>query len=309
MWRNPINSDISCIYVTLGDAKRSGNVIGKRLSKYLKWKSYDDDKLTPSDYDNLRLHSTLFFFNHNPSFYKNRSFVGAERDIVNCRYDHVDDVILGKKCINGLSYYNNFPFLYDSFFPTITKYKFLYNSDFKYRNNLINPSIGYYFRDIRYDGAKYFISEFIPKIPDNISIFILGISSFPYLKRKNIYCTFDNEYFFNNITHYFYFKSNIILDPFPHSLLEAIQNKCTLIIPENKERKMKDGIDDIISVLGNRYISKIEKNFLDKEYHLDFDFEFNFSSLVNYQHDIICSGFSLLPDKRWKTLNDLLSHI
>lgn len=291
-------SKITCIYVTLGKAKRSGNVVGHKLSKQLNWDCYDNSDLKFEDYDHLREHSTLFLFNHRPSFYTNRGLIGADKDIVNCRHNHIDRIIIGRKCINGLSYYNNFPYLYQSFFPTV-----VVEDKLKVKKEKI--ALGYYFRDIRYDGAMYFINDLLPKIDKNIPIFILGISDFPYIKDRKIICTFDSDYFFNNITHYFYFKSNIILDPFPHSLLEALQKGCTLIVPENKKRIYKDGIDDILSLTCGKYISKIENNFLEKV----FDLNLNLSPIIKYQHKIIESGFTLMPDKKWKTLYDLMSHI
>ena len=291
------SNNISCIYVTLGKAKRSGNVVGHKLSKQLNWDCYDNTDLKFEDYDNLRQHSTLFLFNHRPSFYTNRGLIGADKDIVNCRHNHIDRIMIGRKCINSISYYNNFPYLYQSFFPTIVAESF----PKKEKNNI---ALGYYFRDIRYDGAMYFIDNILNKLNPEIPIYILGISDFPYITNRKIECTFDPDYFFDHITHYFYFKSNIILDPFPHTLLEAVLRHCTIVVPENK-RSMNDGIDDILSLLGSNYISKIENNFLDKEYDINLDL----TPIINYQKSIVESNFTLMPDKSWKTLYDLMSHI
>ena len=54
--------------------------------------------------------------------------------------------------------------------------------------------------------------------------------------------------FFSEITHYFYPTSKYFVDPFPHSLLEAVQTGKTIIIPKI-ERDFKDGIDDIKDVI------------------------------------------------------------
>lgn len=56
--------------------------------------------------------------------------------------------------------------------------------------------------------------------------------------------TYDNIYFFQNITHYLHLPTEQFFETFPQTLLEAISCNKQIIIP-NIKRTFKDGIDDI----------------------------------------------------------------
>jgi hypothetical protein len=65
---------------------------------------------------------------------------------------------------------------------------------------------------------------------------------------NNFTHTNDNTKFFSLISHYFYPTSKYFVDPFPHSVVEALQCKRQIIFPKI-ERNFKDGIDDIKDVI------------------------------------------------------------
>ena len=66
------------------------------------------------------------------------------------------------------------------------------------------------------------------------------------LSREHVFTT-DEDEFFSRTTHYFYMKSLYHDDPWPHTLLQACQCGCSIVMPERK-RNWNDGVDDILNV-------------------------------------------------------------
>jgi hypothetical protein len=93
------------------------------------------------------------------------------------------------------------------------------------------------------DTDKEFQS-FAATIPLEIPIVVMGDKI--ELSRPYIHTT-DEDVFFSMCTHYFYMKSSLVEDPFPHTLLQACQVGCSILLPKT-ERTWKDGIDDILDV-------------------------------------------------------------
>ena len=189
-----------------------------------------------ADYEKLRDDGyRIFCYGHTPSLYERRKFIkGCLSDIVNTRDTWLTTTI-GIKCQSGFSYIKSRLHLYDCFFPTITTYQRV--------NEPTNVCIGYYARSVRRDTDKEFV-EFANTIPTEIPIVVMGRRI--HLNREYYY-TQDDADFFSKCTHYFYMKSLVTEDPWPHTLLQACQVGCTILLPKT-ERTWKDGIDDILDV-------------------------------------------------------------
>lgn len=189
-----------------------------------------------ADYENLRKNGyTIFCYGHTPRMYERRKITrDCLRDVVNTREEWLKTAI-GIKCQSGFSYIKRRIDLYDCFFPTITTYK-------RPQTPTI-PCVGYYARSVRHDTDKEFM-DLASRIPLEIPIVIMGN---PLQIRRPYYFTQSEDEFFSMCTHYFYMKSSITEDPFPHTLLQACQCGCSLVMPFN-ERPWKDGIDDILDV-------------------------------------------------------------
>lgn len=177
----------------------------------------------------------IFCYGHTPRFYENRKITkGCLSDVINAREEWLRTTI-GIKCQSGFSYLKKRLHLYDCFFPTITTYTRTTTPKM--------PCVGYYARSVRQDTDREF-QLFASTIPEEIPIVVMGDRielSRPY------YHTINENEFFSLCTHYFYMKSSITEDPWPHTLLQACQVGCSLLMPHN-ERPWIDGIDDILSV-------------------------------------------------------------
>ena len=148
----------------------------------------------------------------------------------------------GKKLVDGYSYYRTNVDKYQCWFPTIYQSNFL-------RNEI--PSIGYYARDIRIESNLAFI-DFITNIPDEINIITMGDKQYieKYVStRKNWKHTYNNDEFWKNCSHYFYYRCSDFEDCFPQNLLEAIQSKHRIISPKDNKRTFIDGVDDFLSCI------------------------------------------------------------
>ena len=111
-------------------------------------------------------------------------------------------------------------------------------------------------------------------------------------KVNNLTHTNNNIKFFSLISHYFYPTSKHFVDPFPHSVVEALQCGKKIIFPKI-ERDFKDGIDDIKDCIyweesPNSFISdkpnlnkdhpfkaKLWKKFYYKAFDNNWEFEFD----------------------------------
>jgi hypothetical protein len=106
--------------------------------------------------------------------------------------------------------------------------------------------IGFYARKwLTRDSYNWFFDK-LDQWP-KVNICVMGRQE-PELEHKlkgRYKHTFDNIDFFNSITHYVMPKSLTFIDPFPHTLLEAVQSNKQIIIPTIGHRNHKDGIDDI----------------------------------------------------------------
>jgi len=149
-----------------------------------------------------------------------------------------------KTCNNGFYYMLNKKI--NHYIPFIT--------DFNVGNKVIPtiPCIGFYIRNWLTPDSFRYIIDMLSSINEDVNIYTMGDDlrslniNNKFIKSYNH--TFDNKKFFKNVTHYIYPKSKIFQDPLPHSLIEAIQSNCQIIVPTIPGRSHKDGIDDIIEV-------------------------------------------------------------
>jgi hypothetical protein len=133
----------------------------------------------------------------------------------------------------------------------------------------------------------------------------MGDESHEIKNHKNVLHynhTNDNVQFFSEITHYFYPTSRYFIDPFPHSVLEAVQTGKTIIFPKI-ERNFEDGIDDIKDVIKwNEKWNPIVDTSLNKNHPLKSKIWKNF-----YKKIIFPSGWEFGFDrKKYKSLSKFI---
>lgn len=190
-------------------------------------------------------YSRLIFSTQVPHLYRGKYLLTkqAPSDVVYLRREF-SPAAWANSTTNGFSYYLESPKI-KHFIPQFT------TSGFKCNPSQEEVVLGFYFRpSVTTDSCAWFFN-FLNNLKTNIRLVTFGKElqidpcGLPprVISHKH---TFDNEYFFSLITHYIYFKSNSIVDPFPNALLEAVDSGAQIIIPEN-ERNFKDGIDDVAS--------------------------------------------------------------
>ena len=143
---------------------------------------------------------------------------------------------------NGFNYYKNDPKI-KFYFPMIT--------DFSCENSCDELVFGFYSRKgIAPDSYQWFC-DFLRDNTIPCKVFTMGdyiLDLTRYTSVTEHHHTYDNIEFFSSISHYVYPESHRFVDPFPHSVLEAIQSNVQLIIPSWGNRDFKDGIDDLKSI-------------------------------------------------------------
>lgn len=282
---------VACIYVSLGEAKRSGATVGPRLASQLNgWEAFS---VMDVDYDALRKADyKIFTFNHKPDLFKRKLCYDCLQDIINTRQEWAQTIV-GRSCISGLSYWKRYAHLYKAFMPTVV--------DYSVSGRCTDvPVLGYYSRSIRLDSNDAFV-DLANRTPLEVPIIVMG-SPLPSIKRPYVFTT-DEDYFFRQVTHYFYWKSWQHDDVWPHTLLQAAQVGCVLVVPERK-RNFEDGIDDILHVCTHVSHSR--------PWELDISqygcrWAPKFSDLKPLYDHIQDSNWTWLPELHW-SFNDLLNY-
>jgi hypothetical protein len=201
------------------------------------------------------------------------------------RAEHAMSII--NTCTNGFYYYLKNTNI-KNYIPIITDYD----------NNKKPDSItlGFYARLwSHYDAYKAFC-DLVNSLKFKVNVYIMGQNIAPKFKHVNsIKHTYDKDEFFNNITHYIYPTSSFV-DPFPHSLLEAVQAGKQIVIPTT-DRDFKDGIDDIKEIIKwhpklnlDKYYDNSNcsltfsnfRKFYKKVIENDFNYEFNREKYTNF---------------------------
>jgi hypothetical protein len=108
------------------------------------------------------------------------------------------------------------------------------------------PCIGFYCRFGHFLAVAMF-KNLLENLKTKVDVYIMGsdghnFSKYPMVDKCEH--TLNNKKFFSNITHYVYPEDKYHYDPFPHSLLEAVQTGKQIIIPDG-ERDFRDGITDM----------------------------------------------------------------
>jgi hypothetical protein len=140
-------------------------------------------------------------------------------------------------CTNGFYYHKEHPDIknYIPFLPNVKA------------EEPKKECFGFYYRPyLNPDSCKWFIDNF--KDNDH-PVMTMGEMPIPMLKRDNWSHTYDRKKFWSNITTYIYPISTKYVDPFPTSIVEAIQTGKRVLTPSLGIRKYKDGIDDCIEVM------------------------------------------------------------
>lgn len=149
---------------------------------------------------------------------------------------------LYNNCTNGFYYYKMHKG-FNNYIPMIT--------DFPEVSTPKHECLGFYVRKwLTPDSFDCFMG-ILDSFKYKIRVTIMGDPSPEIENHNNVLHynhTNDNVQFFSEITHYFYPTSKHFVDPFPHSVLEAVQCGKTIIFPKI-ERDFKDGIDDLKDVI------------------------------------------------------------
>jgi hypothetical protein len=143
---------------------------------------------------------------------------------------------------NGFHYYKTYKNI-KFYIPSITDFPPIKNKVYHK-----NPCLGFYIRkNITPDSVK-FINDFLKNLKIHVDVYVMGNPAPEFLNYECV-DTYNHTYnqieFFENISHYIYPASKYFQDPFPNSVLEAVQSGVQIIFPEVYGRNHKDGIDDI----------------------------------------------------------------
>jgi hypothetical protein len=283
-----------------GTQERGSYVISKRFQKLFPYQVDFLESRGTIDWDQIsEKYKKIIFITQVPKAYKVPVNIISLRNInhliyIRDEYNHS----LFNSCSNGFYYYLDHKSI-KNYIPTMMPF------DIESRR-LTRPCLGFYERkDITMDSYKWF-TDFLAECKHEIDVYLMGNPPYSdFTKRfdcvQNFNHTYDNERFFSSISHYVFPASKIYVDPFPNTILEAVQTGKQLIIPTIPDRSHRDGVDDIKecvkyhttfnpdvyydnsnTMLKSENFDKFLKNVLenDFEYHLDRDKYKSFSEWI-----------------------------
>lgn len=181
----------------------------------------------------------LIFWTQVPRCYNPKIYFTQFRNlnhVIYLRNEHVSPFF--NSCQNGFHYYKQHPKI-EHYVPLIT--------NFKVNKEPNTPCLGFYCRPQLTPDSMLFFNELVSSLKYKVHVFILGEDFNNIRNNSNTLSyrqTYDNVEFFESVTHYVYPTSKKFVDPFPHSVLEAVQTGKQIIFPKI-ERSHKDGIDDL----------------------------------------------------------------
>jgi len=233
----------------MGELKRGGYTIPKRFCKEY---SEHIDFIEAAKFYSLSQaegYDKIIFYTQVPSSYKMGVNPITLRDVNYLAYirDEHNNSLLNSAS-NGFSYYREHPGI-KHFVPIITEFDGMKADESETWNN-----IGFYERNcITKDSFDWFVDT-IRNLTRDVNLWFMGnIPRIDFTKLskhvKSVTHTYDNEEFFCYISHYVYPRSKLFNDPFPNSLLEAVQMGCNIISPIVDGRTHKDGVDDILECI------------------------------------------------------------
>jgi hypothetical protein len=236
------------------NTRRGAHTTAKRLAK--KFPDYLDYKTDYECVDKLdqfnEEYRKLIFVTQAPKMYLFKA------NFVNLRNLNYSYFIRGE---NNPKVYNNSMtngFYYNHMYPNIEFYvPFIFDFKVPIQSKLDNlPTVGFYIRPVLVPDVLDYVVHFVKNVKTKIRLYILGDCDYNFAKFDNIISykkTYDNIDFFSNITHYIYPKSAWFQDPFPNSLLEAVQCNKQIVLPNIIGRNHKDGIDDIAEIINYQF--------------------------------------------------------
>jgi len=142
-------------------------------------------------------------------------------------------------CTNGFYYYKMHDGI-QNYIPMITDFP-------KIEKQPDSICLGFYVRKWLTPDSFDFFVNILDNLKHKYNLCIMGDRNDQLQRHPNVKSfkhTYDNYEFFKTITHYFYPTSKYFVDPFPHSVLEAVQTGKQIIFP-SIDREHKDGIDDL----------------------------------------------------------------
>lgn len=230
--------------------RRGAHTTARRLARefpeYLDYKT-DEECIGKLDQFNEQ-YRKLIFVTQAPRMYQ------LKANFLNLRNLNYSYFIRGE---NNPSVYKNPTtngFYYGYMYSDIEFYvPFIFDFQVKNASKVDNlPVVGFYIRPFLVPDALDYAVNFAKNVQHEIRLYILGECDHNFSKYKNIISynqTLDNKEFFSKITHYIYPKSAWFKDPFPNTLLEAVQCNKQICLPTIIGRNHKDGIDDISEVI------------------------------------------------------------
>lgn len=279
-----------------GDVKRSGHVISERIAElfpetfdYVEQGEFNDWHEALGDY------KKIIFMTHSPrTYFKAPNFVDLS-EIPHMIYMREEfNSPFYNSVTNGFNYYMQHESI-KNYVPLVTP------PPSTFATNRSRPVIGYYLRaNLLTQSMKQFINE-LEALKDEVDVFILGEKCYDFSQIKNVkHCdhTNDASRFFSYITHFVYPRNDEFADPFPHTLLEAVNLNKQIIIPDIRTNSLRDGIDDIRDMID--YHDKIDFN----SYFDNKDCVLTFENFKGFYNEIIKNDFEYSFDrKKFKSLS------
>lgn len=276
-----------------GLPKRGSYTVAKRLSRYLGIPAAFDTEIAslselPASDKYIFLHQATDRY----SFAFNIATVLKLPHVVYTRKPF--EMKLFNSASNGFSFYKNTK-AHKNFIPQIT--------DFKASAAKVDEIvIGFYERvNITPDAVRYLQYE-IDNSKFPINLVTCGLNTHHFTGIKSHYHTYDNEDFFSRITHYYFPQSAEFVDPFPNTLLEAIQTGKQIICPTIQGRRHVDGIDDLLLFI--QYHVKLDDAFSGKFYD-NSNHGLTENNFRAFYARVLEAGFSnFVPYDEYKTFYD-----
>lgn len=258
----------------------------------------DFSVLDVNDVSDLEKHrdpnTTLIFPYQNMEMYK---------DIYNLTKQHKTDIIYSRSennfgwynsCSNGFSYWKESKI--KKFIPFII--------DVEPTQQPNKVVLGYYNRPLLTTQSYFKFVDFIKENKVD-KVMLMGVDSSKEISELlgvEVEHTFDRQKFYDSISHYYYYKSKDFVDPYPHTLEEAVKSDKQIIIDQS-DRIFKDGIDDVESCI--KYHTTLTDTMYDNT-----DSILCSDVMERYYRKLLDNNFEYdFAKDRYETFNDWLSSI
>jgi hypothetical protein len=286
-----------------GALGRGGYHVSKRFcDEHSEYCEFLEDKKARNLEELGRKHKRIIFRTQVPRCYSipvNFVRVRKINHIFYLRSEHI--VPFYNNCTNGFHYYRNHEG-FDNYIPMITDFPV---------EKLTTPNeicLGFYVRKwLTPDSFDCFIDT-LNNMPYKINVAIMGDPNHQirhHPKVDKFLHTNDNVKFFSTITHYFYPTSKRFVDPFPHSVIEALQCGKTLIFP-TIERTHKDGIDDIKDCI---WWTNINEKFIEDHPAMNQNHPFKAKLWKKFYHKVFENNWEFGFDRnKYKSMYDFVKN-